>query len=84
MPLEHQPGAVSAYHFLTQHWVCAELVRRLDGRCYADYLRDEITGPLGLNDTYVGLPFELEHRVVETPCHRRNRRVGRDRPPGHA
>jgi CubicO group peptidase (beta-lactamase class C family) len=65
MPLEHQPGAVSAYHFLTQHWVCAELVRRLDGRCYADYLRDEITGPLGLNDTYVGLPFHLEHRVVK-------------------
>ena len=28
---------------------CAELVRRLDGRTYADYLREEITGPLGLS-----------------------------------
>ena len=27
-----QPGTISAYHMLTQHWVCAELVRRLDGR----------------------------------------------------
>jgi CubicO group peptidase (beta-lactamase class C family) len=65
MPLEHVPGAVSAYHFLTQQWVCAELLRRLDGRSYPDYLRQEITGPLALTDTYVGLPSELEHRVVK-------------------
>jgi CubicO group peptidase (beta-lactamase class C family) len=64
MPLEHEPGTVSAYHFLTQHWICAALVCRLDGRAYADYLREEITGPLGLIDTFVGLPGELEHRVV--------------------
>jgi CubicO group peptidase (beta-lactamase class C family) len=64
MPLAHEPGTTSAYHFLTQHWVCAALVCRLDGRAYADYLRAEITGPLGLSDTYVGLPSELEHRVV--------------------
>ena len=65
MPLEHAPGAVSAYHSLTQHWAIAELVHRLDGRTYADYLRDEITGPLGLTDTYVGLPLALEQRVVK-------------------
>jgi CubicO group peptidase (beta-lactamase class C family) len=65
MPLEHAPGAVSAYHFLTQHWVCAALVRRLDGRAYADYLREEILAPLRLHDTYVGLPRVLEHRVVK-------------------
>ena len=65
MPLEHCPGAVSAYHFLTQHWVCAELLRCLDGRSYPDYLRQEITGPLGLTDTYVGLPTPLEHRVAK-------------------
>jgi CubicO group peptidase (beta-lactamase class C family) len=63
MPLDHAPGTVSAYHFLTQQWVCAELVRRLDGRAYRDYLYQEITGPLGLDDTYVGLPVEEEHRV---------------------
>lgn len=62
MPLEYAPGAVSAYHFLTQHWVIAELVRRLDGRAYQEYLRAEITGPLGLADTYVGLPSEIEDR----------------------
>lgn len=65
MPLEHEPGAVSAYHFLTQHWVCAELVRRLDGRSYSDYVREEITGPLALHDTFVGLPRAHEHRVAK-------------------
>ena len=65
MPLDHEPGTVSAYHFLTQHWVCGELIRRLDGRDYADYVREEITGPLGMTDTYVGLPDDLEHRMVK-------------------
>jgi CubicO group peptidase (beta-lactamase class C family) len=65
MPLEYEPGTISAYHFQTQHWVCAELVRRLDGHVYADYLREEITEPLGLDDTYVGLPREQERRLVK-------------------
>jgi CubicO group peptidase (beta-lactamase class C family) len=65
MPLEHEPGLVSAYHMLTQHWVIGELVRRLDGRSYPDYLRQEITGPLGLADTYTDLPIDLEHRVAK-------------------
>lgn len=59
------PGSTSAYHFLTQHWVCAELVRRLDGRTIKHYLRDEITGPLGMTDTQLGLSPDLEHRLVK-------------------
>ncbi|HKG24952.1 MAG TPA: serine hydrolase domain-containing protein [Thermomicrobiales bacterium] len=65
MPLSHEPGTVSAYHFLTQHWVCAELVRRLDGRPIQVYLREEITGPLGMCDTYLGMPPDEEHRLVK-------------------
>ena len=64
MPLAFSPGSATAYHFLTQHWVCAELVRILDGREIAGYLRDEITGPLNLRDTYLGLPLEHERRLV--------------------
>ena len=84
MPLEHEPGLVSAYHMLTQHWVCAELVRRLDGRSYPDYLREEITGPLGLADTYVGLPTDLEHSRRQAPRHGRDRRLGSQHPARHA
>ena len=64
MPLAYLPGSATAYHSLTQHWVCAELVRRLDGREIAEYLRDEIIGPLNIRDTYLGLPPELERRLV--------------------
>jgi CubicO group peptidase (beta-lactamase class C family) len=64
MPLSYEPGVVSAYHHLTQQWVCAELVHRLGGRAYQDYLRAEITGPLTMNDTFVGLPLDQEHRAA--------------------
>jgi CubicO group peptidase (beta-lactamase class C family) len=63
-PAQFEPGTVSAYHALNHGWVCGELVRRIDGRDFATFLRAEITGPLGMNDTYVGLPDELEGRVA--------------------
>jgi CubicO group peptidase (beta-lactamase class C family) len=64
LPLEHEPGAVSAYHFLTQHWVLAELIRRVDGRAFDAYVRDEIAGPLGLSDTSLSLPPARESRLA--------------------
>jgi len=64
-PAQYPPGTVSAYHGLNHGWVCAELVRRLDGRDFPQYLRDEITGPLRMLNTYVGLPPELEERVAK-------------------
>jgi CubicO group peptidase (beta-lactamase class C family) len=60
----HGPGKINAYHQLTQQWVCAELVRRLDGRPYQDYLRAEITRPLAMADTFVGLPNDQEYRAA--------------------
>ncbi|CAA9242184.1 MAG: Beta-lactamase class C-like and penicillin binding proteins (PBPs) superfamily [uncultured Acidimicrobiales bacterium] len=60
---QYEPGTVSAYHALNHGWVCGEIVRRVDGRDFPQFLREEITGPLGMDDTYVGLPAELEPRV---------------------
>ena len=65
MPLGQPAGTISAYHQLTQQWVCAELVQRLDGRAYAGYLRAEVMGPLGLVDSHDGLPLTHEHRVAK-------------------
>lgn len=65
LPLEHPPGTISAYHFLTQHWVIAEVLRRLDGRDLAVYVREEITTPLGMTDTFLQLPEEEEHRLAK-------------------
>ena len=59
----YEPGAVLAYHPMNFGWVIAELVRRIDGRPFDQFLREELTSPLGMNDTYVGLPPSLEGRV---------------------
>jgi CubicO group peptidase (beta-lactamase class C family) len=65
MPLSHPPGTVPAYHFVTQHWVIAELIRRLDGRSFDAYVADEIARPLGMWDTFVGVPATRECQVVK-------------------
>ncbi len=58
-----QPGKIIAYHPRNFGWVIGELVRRIDGRPISQFLREEITAPLGMADTYMGLPESLEHRV---------------------
>jgi CubicO group peptidase (beta-lactamase class C family) len=60
---EYRPGEVIAYHPRNYGWVIGELVRRIDGRPFNQFLREELTKPLGMNDTYVGLPLELDGRV---------------------
>ena len=59
----HEPGAVLAYHGFNYGWVVSELVRRVDGRPFSQFLQEELTGPLGMKDSYVGLPSSLEDRV---------------------
>jgi CubicO group peptidase (beta-lactamase class C family) len=59
-----KPGQDTGYHPLNFGWVVGELVRRIDGRPIAQFLREEVTEPLGMNDTYLGLPAELEGRVA--------------------
>ena len=58
-----KPGSVLAYHSFNIGWVVGELVRRADGRPFSKFLREELTGPLGMTDTYLGLPPALEDRV---------------------
>lgn len=59
----YEPGKIIAYHPRNFGWVIAELVRRIDGRPFRQFLQEEVTGPLGMQDTYVGLPPSLEERV---------------------
>ena len=63
--LEFEPGSVSAYHFLTQHWVIAELIRLVDGRSYRDYMQDEILNPLDLSNTHISVDRGMEERCVK-------------------
>jgi CubicO group peptidase (beta-lactamase class C family) len=56
-------GSGHGYHALTYGWLAGELIRRTDGRTPGEFVRDEISGPLGI-DLWIGLPESEEHRVA--------------------
>jgi CubicO group peptidase (beta-lactamase class C family) len=62
---EFEPGTTAAYHSFNHGWVCAELVRRVDGRPLPRFFRAEIAEPLGMTDTFIGPPVEELDRVAK-------------------
>ena len=53
-----EPGTTNSYHVLVWGWLIGEIVRRTDpqGRSFAQFAHDEVMGPLGMTDTFLGLP----------------------------
>lgn len=49
------PGSANGYHAATIGWVCDELVYRWEGRSISQFLKSEVTQPLGIKDVYIGL-----------------------------
>ncbi len=66
VPLVGTPGERNAYHATNFGHVLNELMLRIDGRDCGSFLADEVFGPLGLRDIYLGLPDDekLEERVA--------------------
>ena len=62
-PQLYQPGAQPAYHTIIMSFLVGELVRRVAGKTFGAFLRDEVTGPLGV-DYHVGLPFSEHGRCA--------------------
>jgi CubicO group peptidase (beta-lactamase class C family) len=58
------PGSVPAYHVLSYGFILGELVQRVTGAPVRDVLRTELLGPLGLAESYLGLPASQWHRHV--------------------
>ena len=60
VPLDHDwiPGETAGYHLLAGMTVLAEVIRRVDGRFYSQYVREEVFEPLGMDDCWVGMPVE--------------------------
>ena len=55
------PGQHAGYHVASGWYVLGEIVRRLDGRSFDRYARQAIFEPLGMFDTWVGMPLD-RHR----------------------
>jgi CubicO group peptidase (beta-lactamase class C family) len=51
-------GKKAAYNLGGSWLILGELVRRLDGRPFEKYVREEIFLPLGMNDSWLGMPRE--------------------------
>jgi CubicO group peptidase (beta-lactamase class C family) len=60
----YPPGQVPAYHVLSYGFILGELIQRVTGISVRDYVCAEILGPLGLRDTFLGLPREHWPRHV--------------------
>jgi CubicO group peptidase (beta-lactamase class C family) len=58
------PGTKVSYHSLTFGWIIGEIVRRVDGRPIAQFAREELCQPLGIEDFYLGLPDTMAGRVA--------------------
>lgn len=57
------PGRKAGYHLTASWFILGELVRRLDGRPIARYLRDELFAPLAMDACSLGVAPEDWRRV---------------------
>ena len=53
------PGERAGYHLTAGMTLLAEVVRRIDGRRFEHYVREEIYEPLGMVDCWVGMPADI-------------------------
>jgi len=58
-------SALIAYHPRNFGWVVGELVRRIDGRPIDQFVREEITGPLQIEEFHLGIDPSMEERVAK-------------------
>lgn len=54
-------GRKAGYHIASSWYALAEIVRRIDGRPFDRYVREEIFQPLGMDDCWIAVPEERYH-----------------------
>jgi len=52
--LEWPPGSRFEYHPWSAYWVIADLIERLSGQGFREFIQDRVVGPLGLEDISFG------------------------------
>ena len=62
--LNWEPGTAYEYHPTSAHWVLAELIERVSGRDYRDFLHERVTGALGL-PRVLGIAPEDQDGIAE-------------------
>lgn len=62
--LTYAPGTELRFHLTSAAWVIGELCERLTGRPIGEYLRETLTGPLGLESIEIGPPIDRQGDVA--------------------
>jgi CubicO group peptidase (beta-lactamase class C family) len=62
----YEPGTVNAYHSVSFGWLLGEVVCRTDPRRrpFAEFVREELCEPLGVDAFWFGIPAQLEGSVA--------------------
>ena len=63
--LTWEPDSRFEYHATAAHWALAEIITQRTGLDFRDYVRERLTGPMGVPDLFVGLPDEQQHRAAD-------------------
>jgi len=60
----YEPGTELQFHLTSAAWVIGELCETLTGRPIGHYLRETLTGPLGLESIEIGPPIDRQGDVA--------------------
>jgi CubicO group peptidase (beta-lactamase class C family) len=52
------PGERAGYHVASGWFILGEIIQRVTGRKFDEYMRSELLEPLGMRDTWIGMPSE--------------------------
>ena len=63
--LNWEPGSRFEYHPTSAHWVMAEIITSRTGLDFRDYVRQRLLDPMGLQDLFLGLPDDQQHRAAD-------------------
>jgi len=62
---DFRPGTANGYHAVTFGWLVGELVRRVSGMTFPDFVQRRIVEPLGLDGMRVGEADSQMHRLTD-------------------
>ncbi|UGQ11253.1 beta-lactamase family protein [Yinghuangia sp. ASG 101] len=62
--LDYPPGSRFQFHLTSAAWLLAEIVERRTGLTFADYVRTQVAGPLGLTSLELGVPEERQSATI--------------------
>jgi len=63
--LNWEPDSRFEYHPTSAHWVMTEIIFRRGGMDFRNFIRQRVTGPMGLPELFVGMAEEYDPRVAE-------------------